>query len=698
MKISIPEKRTTLILAAILVIAVVALYLPARNFAFINMDDSRAVSDNPVVNKGITWYGLKKVLTETKDHFWLPVTWMSFMVEVELFGIEPGPFHRTNFILHALNALLFFTFLHRATGSPWKSFFAAALWALHPLRVESIAWIVERKDSLSGLFFLLCLLFYLLHHEKGRLRWYIASVAAMLAGLMSKPTIVMLPLVLVIVDFWPLNKFEGGLTGENVLRSLRGKIPFFVLSAIFSVTTMLSKSAALGDGNSFPLTFRLAEFTASNLYYVGKTLWPVRLFLVPRVDSFSLEGIEAVIGALLLLTATYLFIKARKYSPAIPAGWLWYVAVLLPVSGILTIGFTAIADRYSYLPAMGLSFMAVWGVDGIIGKRENLRRAAAVFGALCLAAFFARASFQLALWKDGKTFFTYNYEKTNSAFSERMLAGAYTNKREFDKAIELYEDSLKKDPRDAETYNSLGFLYSKTGRIKESEAAFRKAAQMIGTDPSAVYEETARIYIEQGFYENAIKNAQKAIEINPDNLNAVYYLAKAASEAGNFGLADETFKTLVKRNPGDFEGRYEYGKMLANKGDHEGALVQFEEAIRLAPEGAESRIGAGLELARLKRLGEAVDQFREAVRLDPENLKGNFYLALAASQTGQNALAIEQYGKYLSLAPEDPVGHLNLGKLYALTGNRKEAAKHLEEALRLNPGDAETIEELRKIR
>ncbi|TAL18809.1 tetratricopeptide repeat protein [bacterium] len=692
------KQHKPLLLAALLFVAVAALYLPSRNYDYINVDDAEYVMENKVVKGGLTWSGVKTALTEPRNNFWMPMTWLSLMADTEFFGVNPGAYHRTNFILHALNALLLFSFLNLATGSPWKSFFAASLWALHPLRVESVAWVTERKDTLSGFFFLLCLLLYLLHRQKDRWTWYIASVAAMFAGLAAKPTVAVLSVILVITDFWPIRKYEGGFSRKNLLASLRGKIPFFVLSAVFSVTTMISQKVSLGDGDPPPWTDNLTDAITSNLYYVGKTVWPTRLFMLPRGDSFILTGLWVLLAALFLLAATYLIFRARRISYAIPAGWLWYLTALLPVSGILTLGLNTVADRFTYLPAMGLSFMAVWGIDGIIGERERLRRAATYVFVICLVALTARASFQLSLWKDSYTFFKYTYEETGSVFAERMLAGALTNSRNFEEAIRLYEDSIAKDPDDPEVYRDLGFLYSNMGNMKKSDAAFKKASELNGSDPSLIYEENARIYLEKRFYPNAEESALKALELTPTNQNAILYLGRAVSETGKFEVAEEPFKTLFEINPDSFKGRYEYGQMLAKKGDHAGALVQFREAARIEPNDPEAHIGAGLELARLKQLREAVGEFREAVRLDPAHLKGNFYLALAASQTGENNLAIDQYKKYLLLAPEDSVAHLNLGKVYAATGNRKEAAEHLEEALRLNPGDGETVEELRKIR
>lgn len=697
MKIALFEKHAHLVLAALLVAAVAALYLPSRNFDYINVDDAEYVMENKVVKGGLTWSGVKTALTEPRNNFWMPLTWLSLMADTEFSGVNPGAYHRTNFLLHTLNALLLFFFLQLATGSPWKSFFAAALWALHPLRVESVAWVTERKDTLSGFFFLLCLLFYLIHHLKGRAGWYVASLAAMFAGLAAKPTVAVLSVVLVIADFWPIGKFEGGFTRGNLLKSLRGKIPFFVLSAIFSVTTMISQQVSLGDGDPPPWTDNLTDAITSNLYYVGKTLWPVRLFMLPRGDSFILEGFWVIAGALVLIAATWLFLRAGRISYAIPAGWLWYLVTLLPVSGILTLGLNTVADRFSYLPAIGLSFMAVWGIDGIIGEREKLRRAATWAIAVCLIALTARASFQLSLWKDSYTFFKYTYEETGSVFAERMLAGALTNSRKFEEAIPLYEDSIAKDPDDPEVYRDLGFLYSNMGDMKKSDAAFKKASELSGTDPSLIFEDNARIYLEKGFYPNAEESALKALGLTPTNRNAILYLSMAVMETGKYELAEPPFKTLFEVNPDDFKGRFQYGQLLAKKGDHAGALAQFREAIRITPGDPEAHIGAGLELARLKRLREAVGEFREAVRLDPANLKGNFYLALAASQTGENALAIEQYRKYLLLAPGDSVAHLNLGKIFAQNGNRKEAAYHLGEAARLNPSDAEARDLLLKL-
>ncbi|TAL16451.1 tetratricopeptide repeat protein [bacterium] len=650
--------HSALYLALALALAVAVLYFPSLKFDFINIDDPEYVTQNETVISGLAWTGVKAASTKIIENYWIPLTWFSLMLDSQAFGTDASGFHFTNVLLHTVNSLLLFVFLHRATGSAWKSFFAASLWALHPLRVESVVWITSRKDVLSGVFFFCCLLFYSEYAKSRRASWYLASLAAMLAGLASKPVLVVVPLVLLSVDLWPLKRFcEKPAFGE-VKRITVEKIPFFALSAIFSAVTLYTQKSSLKPLALTPLSSRLAGFAASYLRYLGKTLWPSGLALESSESAVPF-ALPAALAAGLLLAATLFFWRARKVSAAIPAGWLWYLAALLPVSGIVSVGVNNFADRFTYLPLAGIAIMAVWGIDAAIGERETVRRAASLACLFLALALSTATAGYMRFWKDSVTLGRHLVSVNDSAWSERVLASALSDNGNHEEALALFAKSLEKNPSDPLTYRNLGILYSGTRRYQEALEAF-----------------------------------EKYLSLSPGSVDARFNIAASAMELGLYGLAQEHLDKGLRVEPENWRLVFNMGLVFGATGRLEEAHEYLTRADRLHPRDAGILNGLGTVLARKKRFEEAAFHFGRALALDPLNSEAKFNLALSLYESGQLEKAGSHFKKIIELEPGNAGAHFYYGLILKKTGRKEEAARQQKEVLRLSPGNEAALKEL----
>jgi hypothetical protein len=409
------SNRRTWFACLFLAFATCAIYWPVRHYGFVDYDDDDYIFNNPVVRAGLSWQNFVWVLSDQHDCNWHPLTWLSHMADCQFFGINPGAMHLENVFFHCANSVLLLLLLNSATGAFWRSAFVAALFALHPLRVESVAWISERKDVLSGFFFMLTLWLYVLHAKKqiasGNSKFqannfYRLSLLCFIFGLLAKPMLVTVPIVLLLLDFWPLQRFTIHDSRFMTGRLLREKIPFFALSIITGIITLFAQRAGGGwtpaDSHFFP---RLENVVIGYWNYIEKLLWPENLsFLYLRSDKISIAGF--FLAAFVPIGISAIAAVQLRRRPWFAVGWLWFLIMLLPVSGLLQIGRLSIADRYTYLPAIGFYLVVVWGIADLLAVffSEKICRWLAILGAttiLLACAILARR--QLAYWQNTQT-------------------------------------------------------------------------------------------------------------------------------------------------------------------------------------------------------------------------------------------------------------------------------------------------------
>ncbi len=473
------------------------LFWQVKNCAFINYDDDSLLLYNFNVTSGLSWKNLVWAFTSTDKLQWVPVTWLSHMLDFQLYGINPAGHHVTNAVLHLCNTIVLLLVLYRMTGAYWRSFFVAALFALHPLHVEPVAWVTARKDTLSTLLFLITLLLYVRYVRQPRTAGYVLVLCAYLVTLTAKPMLVTLPLVLLILDYWPLNRLAGPDREnaapkwriEGITRLVWEKVPFLLLSVIFSgvVYFTQSKAQAVTPFQLQLLGSRLANILVAYAGYVWKTFWPARLAVVYPYREVVPLG-EVLLSAAFLLAVSGIALKQATARRYLLVGWLWFLVTLLPVIGIVQIGSAYMADKFTYVPLIGLFVIIAWGGGELAEKwRLNARPwLIAGSGAVVLGLLALRSGEYLACWKDSKSLYLEALKVTENNFLVTSnLAAAYEDDGDYGQAIRYYLESIRIEPRFEAGYANIGYLYLKQNDCAHAVPYFISALQLKPDYPKA---------------------------------------------------------------------------------------------------------------------------------------------------------------------------------------------------------------------
>jgi tetratricopeptide (TPR) repeat protein len=519
---------TALLVAAVTVLV----FWPATRLPYLDLDDDVYATGNRFVANGLTAEGVKTALTTFTAFNWHPATWLSLMLDTELFGMGPGGHHAVNLALHAANAALLFLVLARLTGAAARACLVALLFAVHPLRVESVAWISERKDVLAGLFFLLTLAAYarFTRAESGRRLWYAAALALYAAGLMAKPMLVTLPLVLLLVDFWPLGRCAGG-------ASLRGlvveKVPFLALATASSIVTVIAqkRGGSLASLAMHPLAARVAAATVAPARYLAKTFWPRELSLVYPLPSRL--PFPALLGAAALLAgATAAAVALRRRRPYLFTGWLWFLVMLVPVLGLVQAGRQSIADRYTYLPVIGIAIAVVWGAAEAVEGRPSARVTLAAAALALVALLAVRTRVQLAFWKDSETLFVHSLSSGGDDALVRNNYGFLLGSRgRPEDARAQFAAAVALNPGYVLGRLNLGLALTSLGRVAEAEAEYR-AALSLAPESARGHERLGTLYLQLGRNEEAAKHLSEAVRLDPESGLARSNLAAALRRLG----------------------------------------------------------------------------------------------------------------------------------------------------------------------
>jgi tetratricopeptide (TPR) repeat protein len=539
--------RSELWIAPALAAAVAAVYARVGGFRFVNFDDDLYVTQNPIVQRGLTWEGVAWAFTSVRTFYWHPLSWLSHMLDCELYGLDPGMHHITNVFLHAAITVLLFLLLRRMTGAPWRSAAAAAVFALHPLRVESVAWVAERKDVLSAVFWVLACLAYVRYTERPAARRYLPVVGALAAGLMAKPTLVTLPFALLLLDYWPLRR------GAGWAALVREKAPLFALSAAGAAVTLWSgqQAATMPSLAGIPFPARLGNAVVSYAAYLGKTFWPHPLAVHYPYDQ-DLAWWKIAGSAMLLagITALVVLHRNRRY---LPAGWLWFLGALVPTIGLAQSGMQSMADRFTYIPSMGLAAALVWVAADLLPPRRSAALAALALPALAIASWH-----QTGYWRDSVTLFSHGVAVTrDNAISRHNLGYALAAEERYREAIPHYRESVRLEPGYFQAYFNLGQALARTGRREEAIAQLRKVFQFHpGPDHAAEAHTTLGILLDQ---------------------------------SGQPQEAGPHFYEAVRLRPESPEAHNNLGAFLARQGKREEAAAQFTLSLKLKPDYAQAR-------------------------------------------------------------------------------------------------------------
>jgi tetratricopeptide (TPR) repeat protein len=528
-------------------------------------DDAMYITGNPHVQSGITSESVRWALTTFHSGSWHPLTWLSHLTDCSIFGLDAAGHHLVNLLLHMLNTVLLFYVLARITGSVWPSVFVAAAFALHPLRVESVAWVAERKDVMSGTFFMLTLLAYARYVERRELPKYILVVVGFVLGLLAKPMLVTLPFVLLLFDVWPLKRLERGAaprrppadapTRVSASRLLLEKIPLFAIAAVFSVITFVAQRSqgamSMTQSGDFSFAVRAQNALLSYVTYIGRTLYPTGLAVFYPHPAESIPAWQAVAAALALaaISGLAIYLARRGHAYAL-VGWLWYLGTLLPVIGLVQVGGQAMADRYTYLPSIGLGIIVAWGTARLLARQPGMRHVVAVVAAVVVVALIAATRTQVRYWRDSSSLYGralavtkdnwlahYNLGRAEmlegkidpsvahfretvrlvpeNADARNNLGVALTAKGRYDEAIEQLREALRIDPSSARAHNNLGQAFAFAERSDEAVVEFEEAVRLDPAFAKAHYN-LCYVFSAQGKMAEALEHCDEALRLNPD--------------------------------------------------------------------------------------------------------------------------------------------------------------------------------------
>jgi tetratricopeptide (TPR) repeat protein len=619
------SKHRFALIGAVLAIATLAVFWQVRNYGLVNYDDDKYVSANPHVKAGLTPDSLRWALTTGYASNWHPLTWLSMMLDVQLFGTNAGGYHLTSLFLHVVASLLLFAVLNLMTGAIWRSAFVAGLFALHPLHVESVVWISERKDVLSALFWMLTMMayvYYVRHPNKIR---YSLTLLLFALGLMAKPMLVTLPFVLLLLDYWPLERYQFGRAVQEIKRKkqkftkarpklsvlILEKVPFLILSILSSLVTFLAqhKGGAVAPMDLFPLPMRLMNAVNSYLKYIEKMFYPSRLgvFYPPPIQGYSI-WLSLVSALALLAVSIALIYFARKHKYA-GAGWLWYLGTLVPVIGLVQVGSQALADRYTYLPLIGLFIMIAWGLPDLLAKWKPQRIVLGATGLAVILALSISTHRQVGYWRDN---------------------------------VALFEHALKVTTHNFVMNNHLGLAYQELGRPQEAIEAYQQAIK-IKPDYAGAYHNLGIAYGSLGRWQDAIEANEQATKIKPDDAEAYNNLGVACLRLGRLKEAEDAFQQIIRIRP-DYVGAYNnLGVIYRALGRWQDAIEAYQQAVRIKPDYADAYYGLGLAYGNLGRWQEAIDGFKQAIKIKPDDAEARYHLGIACLQIGDKDSASEEY-------------------------------------------------------
>lgn len=696
-----PEKQPyglkDFLICLALLMATFAVYAQVRQFEFVNLDDSAYTSDNLLVRRGITLEGIEWALTSQDAANWFPATWISHMLDCQFFGLDSGWHHIINVLIHGLASLLLFAFLYRATGARWRSALVAFLFAVHPLHVESVAWVAERKDVLSGFFWFLTLWAYLWFTERLSSIRYLLVLLAFCLGLMAKPMIVTLPFVLLLLDFWPLRRFSFPVRAEAGDKSHPGaivleKAPLVALSLAVSVITYRAqhRGGAVKALTAFPLGLRLENALTSCVAYIGQTLWPVRLAVIypyPR----HIPAWQAVLAALALAGVSMIVVRLRRRCPYLAMGWFWFLGTLVPVIGLVQVGVQARADRYTYIPMVGLLIMVAWGVAQI-ARHQRAKQVAAILMSLTCLTCAALAWLQVQHWRNSETLFRHALDVTEeNAVAQVNLANYLVNvPGKVPEAVGLWEAALRIDPDSVAAHTGLGNALARIpGQLPESFPHLQ-AALRLAPDWPIPHNELGNALVKAGRLREAIAQFNEALRLDPDYADAHYNLGVALSEIPSRSAeAMSEYQAALRIKPDYAEARLNLGNVLAGlPGRLPEAIREYEAALRIRPEYAEVHYNLGQVLSRIPgRLPDAIAEYEAALRIRRDYAEAHNNLGNLLSRIpGRLPDAIAEYEAALRVRPDYADGHYDLGVALSHVPHRlPEALFHLETALRLKP-------------
>lgn len=576
------NKTLYLMICVFLIIVNLAIYLQVTGFEFTTFDDPVYVTQNPNVRAGLTSESAWWALTAAYAQNWHPLTWISHMSDVQLYGMDAGKHHLSAVLLHIINTLLLFFVLTLLTGYPWRSAFVAALFAVHPLHVESVAWVAERKDVLSTLFLLLTILAYIYYSAKPNIQRYLLVALAFGLGLLAKPMLVTVPFLLLILDFWPLKRLNLG------WKLAIEKLPLLAMTAVSCGLTVWAQTEghAVTSVGVIPMSERISNALMSYGIYIWKMILPLKLasYYPHPVNSWPIW--QVALSAIFMIAVTVLAIRYARKAPYILAGWLWYIVTLVPVIGLMQVGLQARADRYTYIPLIGIFTIIALGVPDLWIKNTKETNKPKVLGAVAgivILALMIPAYTQVGYWHDTRTLFTHAITVTqDNWFAESVIGSVLNDEQKYDEAVEHLQRSVEIEPRYAVAQNNLGLALVGLGKVDEGIESY-KAAMKYDSNNAEVHNNWGNALLKKNNSDGAISEYRKALLINPNLTAAHFNLALTLHQKGDFDEAAGHYVETLKLDPSQADAHNNLGLILKQQGKIAEALEHLREAERLNP-------------------------------------------------------------------------------------------------------------------
>jgi tetratricopeptide (TPR) repeat protein len=682
------NKLHVLLIYALLALSIVAAYEPLRHNDFVSYDDYSYVTQNPHITGGVRLQSVLWAFINPHYHMWHPLTSISHMLDCQLFGLNPFWHHLTSLLIHISSTLLLFWILRKTTGTVWPSVFVAAAFGLHPLQVESVAWVAERKNVMGGLFWMLTIAAYIRYAARPGIGRYLLIFFVFALCIMTKPTVVTLPFVLLLLDYWPLGRIQGGskVTGivppskpiethyqkSSIRQLIIEKVPLFGLSVLLSVITFIAqkKGGAVLEMERLPLNWRIANTIVSYIHYLEKMTYPRGLAVFYPHPANRLPPWQVVVCLVALATVSAAVIYAASRRRYLTAGWLWYLGTLVPVIGLVQSGSQAMADRYAYLPLIGIYIMLAWGAAEITGQWRYRKIAAGILTTILCVVMITFTRTQLSYWKDNLTLFKHALAVTeDNTIMLNSLACALSENNQDDEAITQFKQVLRINPNFSLAHCNLG-----------------------------------KVFFKQGKFSEAIDSFNEALHIRKDWPDAYYYLGMAYAKLGKSEAAVSNYNKALLLRPDYPEAHYRLGIALTEQGQYNSAIDHFNKALQAKPDWSEVYDKLGQVYLLIKKYDQAISYWTKAVQLKPDSAEVYNNLGWVLATTGKNELrnptqAIKFAQKACELTKDSSPDFLDtLAVAYAADGKFSQAIRTAEKAIELcqSGSNKELAEEIRK--
>ena len=664
------HRRFEILVSLVLLLAVLAVFSQTVTFDFVDYDDPQNISENPYVRDGFSLRSIRWAFSSGgKLGDYNPLTWLSHMLDCEIYGLAAGGHHLTNVFFHVANSVLLFLVFRLMTGALWRSAFVAALFAVHPLHVESVAWVTERRDVLYTFFWILTIAAYVRYARcPNSVFRYITVLFAFAAALLSKSMAVTLPFVLLLLDYWPLervsfghmhttsnlkNEYKKNIRRESLFRLVFEKIPFFMMSVVVSIITYIvnQNTGAISIADKLGIVVRMNNALVSYVKYIMMMIRPSKLaVLYPHLGS-DLPIWQPIAAALALLAISIWVIRLARSRRYLPVGWFWYIGTLVPAIGIIQAGAQAMADRYTYVPLTGLFIIIAWGLPELLAKWRYRKVVLGTSTLIILLVLSVCTWFQVGLWRNSVTLFEHTLEVTSD---------------------------------NCRMHNNLGRALQLQGKLDEAISHFLQALR-IRYDDAVAHRNLAEALQSQDKLDEAIKHYRQAVQFEPDDIDANYGLGNMLQSQGRLDEAITHYRRVLQFKPEHTEAHNNLGNVLLSQGKLDEAISHYRQVLHIKPNEAPVHYNLGNVLLSQGRLDEAIEHYRWTLRIKPDFADVHNNLGAALAQQGKYDEAITHLKEVVKLNPNSADAHLSLARVLESEGRIDEAITHYKEALRLKP-------------